>query len=73
MLDIDASIILCHSEKENATPIDEPKKIRYRLLHAAARITRSAGRTRLRIASAGSGRHTWLPRRHRRVPSNRAQ
>ncbi|WP_034263549.1 IS1380 family transposase [Actinospica robiniae] len=28
----------------------EPKKIRYRLLHVAARITRSARRTRLRIA-----------------------
>jgi hypothetical protein len=29
----------------------EPKKLRYRLLHAAARITRSARRTRLRIAA----------------------
>ena len=28
----------------------EPKKLRYRLLHVAARITRSASRTRLRIA-----------------------
>jgi hypothetical protein len=28
----------------------EPKKLRYRLLHVAARITRSARRTRLRIA-----------------------
>jgi hypothetical protein len=28
----------------------EPKKLRYRLLHAPARITRSARRTRLRIA-----------------------
>jgi hypothetical protein len=27
----------------------EPKKLRYRLLHVAARITRSARRTRLRI------------------------
>jgi hypothetical protein len=29
----------------------EPKKLRYRLLHVAARITRSARRTRLRIAA----------------------
>jgi hypothetical protein len=28
----------------------EPKKLRYRLLHVAARLTRSARRTRLRIA-----------------------
>ncbi|MGC5054684.1 transposase, partial [Micromonospora sp. DT48] len=28
----------------------EPKKLRYQLLHVAARITRSARRTRLRIA-----------------------
>jgi hypothetical protein len=28
----------------------EPKKLRYRLLHVAARIARSARRTRLRIA-----------------------
>lgn len=28
----------------------EPKKLRYRLLHIAARITRTARRTRLRIA-----------------------
>ena len=28
----------------------EPKKLRYRLLHVPARITRSARRTRLRIA-----------------------
>lgn len=31
--------------------IAEPKKLRYRLLHVAARITRSARRTRLRIAA----------------------
>jgi Transposase DDE domain group 1 len=30
----------------------EPKKLRYRLLHVAARLTRSARRTRLRIAQA---------------------
>jgi hypothetical protein len=30
----------------------EPKKLRYRLLHVAARITRSARRTRLRIAES---------------------
>jgi hypothetical protein len=30
----------------------EPKKLRYRLLHVAARITRSARRTRLRIAAS---------------------
>jgi hypothetical protein len=30
--------------------VAEPKKLRYRLLHVAARITRSARRTRLRIA-----------------------
>ncbi len=35
----------------------EPKKLRYRLLHAAARITRGARRLHLRIAA------TW-PRRH---------
>lgn len=29
----------------------EPKRLRYRLLHVAARITRSARRTRLRIAA----------------------
>jgi Transposase DDE domain group 1 len=29
----------------------EPKRLRYRLLHVAARITRSPGRTRLRIAA----------------------
>ena len=29
----------------------EPKKLRYRLLHVAARITRTARRTRLRIAA----------------------
>jgi hypothetical protein len=28
----------------------EPKKLRYRLLHVAARLTRTARRTRLRIA-----------------------
>jgi hypothetical protein len=30
----------------------EPKKLRYRLLHVAARITRSARQTRLRAADA---------------------
>jgi hypothetical protein len=30
--------------------VAEPKKLRYRLLHVAARITRTARRTRLRIA-----------------------
>lgn len=30
----------------------EPKKLRYRLLHVPARITRSARRTRLRIAAS---------------------
>jgi hypothetical protein len=38
--------LLLHGELATA----EPKKLRYRLLHAAARITRSARRTRLRIA-----------------------
>jgi Transposase DDE domain group 1 len=32
--------------------VAEPKKLRYRLLHVAARITRSARQTRLRIAEA---------------------
>ncbi|WP_034267804.1 IS1380 family transposase [Actinospica robiniae] len=35
---------------EGDLALAEPKKIRYRLLHVAARITRSARRTRLRIA-----------------------
>ena len=39
-------MLLLHGELAHA----EPKKLRYRLLHAAARITRSARRTRLRIA-----------------------
>jgi hypothetical protein len=38
--------LLLHDELALA----EPKKLRYRLLHVAARITRSARRTRLRIA-----------------------
>jgi hypothetical protein len=38
--------LLLHGELAHA----EPKKLRYRLLHVAARITRSARRTRLRIA-----------------------
>jgi Transposase DDE domain group 1 len=38
--------LLLHGELATA----EPKKLRYRLLHVAARITRSARRTRLRIA-----------------------
>jgi hypothetical protein len=49
----------------------EPKKLRYRLLHVAARLTRSARRTRLRIAetwpwatdlAAEFGRLAALPR-----------
>jgi hypothetical protein len=39
--------LLLHGELARA----EPKKLRYRLLHVAARITRSARRTRLRIAT----------------------
>jgi hypothetical protein len=35
----------------------EPKKLRYRLLHVAARLTRSARRTRLRIAQTWP----WAP------------
>ena len=35
---------------DGALALAEPKKLRYRLLHVAARITRSARRTRLRIA-----------------------
>ncbi|MFD8396277.1 transposase, partial [Streptomyces sp. NPDC059680] len=35
----------------------EPKKLRYRLLHAAARITRGARRLRLRIATTWPWRH----------------
>lgn len=38
---------------DGALTLAEPKKIRYRPLHAAARTTRSARRTRLRIA------HHW--------------
>jgi hypothetical protein len=38
--------LLLHGELAAA----EPKKPRYRLLHVAARLTRSARRTRLRIA-----------------------
>lgn len=37
--------------------IAEPGKLRYRLLHAAARITRSGRRTRLRIAAHWPWRH----------------
>ena len=32
--------------------VAEPKRLRYRLLHVAARITRTARRTRLRIAAS---------------------
>jgi hypothetical protein len=39
-------ILLCDGD----LPTAEPKKLRYRLLHVAARITHSARRTRLRIA-----------------------
>jgi len=39
-------MLLCDDELATA----EPKKLRYRLLHVAARITRSARQTRLRIA-----------------------
>jgi hypothetical protein len=39
-------LLLLHGDLATA----EPKKLRYRLLHVAARITRSARRTRLRIA-----------------------
>jgi hypothetical protein len=35
----------------------EPKRLRYRLLHAAARITRGARRLRLRIAATWPWRH----------------
>ncbi|MFJ5117221.1 transposase [Kitasatospora sp. NPDC088548] len=35
----------------------EPKKLRYRILHTAARITRAARRIRLRVASAWPWRH----------------
>ncbi len=35
---------------DGALALAEPKKLRYRLLHVAARITRSARRTRLNIA-----------------------
>ncbi|PWR06138.1 IS1380 family transposase [Micromonospora sicca] len=59
--------LLLQGELANA----EPKKLRYRLLHAPARITRSARRTRLRIAehwpwaavlAAAFGRLAALPR-----------
>ncbi len=39
--------LLCDGDLATA----EPKKLRYRLLHVAARITRSARQTRLRIAA----------------------
>jgi hypothetical protein len=39
-------MLLLHGELAAA----EPKKLRYRLLHVAARLTRTARRTRLRIA-----------------------
>jgi len=35
----------------------EPKRLRYRLLHTAARITRGARRIHLRIADAWPWRH----------------
>lgn len=37
-------------------------RARYRLLDVAARIIRTAGRTRLRIAEAGPGPVTWSTR-----------
>lgn len=58
---------------EGDLALAEPKKLRYRLLHVAARITRSARRTRLRIAegwpwadqlAAAFERLTALPRPH---------
>jgi hypothetical protein len=39
----------------------EPKKLRYRLLHVAARITRSARQTRLRIAETWPWQPIWPP------------
>ncbi|MFF4780973.1 transposase [Streptomyces griseorubiginosus] len=38
----------------------EPKKFRYRLLHAAARITRGGRRLRLRIAATCPWRHELI-------------
>lgn len=35
----------------------EPKKLRYRILHVAARITRGGRRRRLRISATGHWRH----------------
>lgn len=49
--------------------VAEPKKLRYRLLHVSARLTRSARRTRLRIAE----RWPWTDHPGRRVhPPRRA-
>jgi Transposase DDE domain group 1 len=45
--------LLLHGELANA----EPKKLRYRLLHVAARITRTARQTRLRIAEVWPWAH----------------
>jgi Transposase DDE domain group 1 len=39
-------MLLCDGDLATA----EPKRLRYRLLHVAARLTRSARRTRLRLA-----------------------
>ena len=46
-LTLDVLLLLLDGELATA----EPKRLRYRLLHVAARITRSARRTRLRIAA----------------------
>jgi hypothetical protein len=45
----------------------EPEKLRYRLLHAAARITRGARRLHLRIATTGPWRHELTTAFHRLV------
>jgi Transposase DDE domain group 1 len=81
VIDIDASIVECHSEKENAaatwkkTGVDliawtqmllldremaqtGPKKLRYRLLHTAARIVHTGRRTLLRINASWPWAHT---------------
>jgi hypothetical protein len=45
-------IVLLHTSRPHGDlTAAEPKKLRYRLLHVAARITRSGRRTRLRIAT----------------------
>jgi hypothetical protein len=45
--------LLLHGELATA----EPKKLRYRLLHAAARLTRAGRRIHLRIAATWPWRH----------------